>query len=848
MQTTNLTRTVLTFCFTIALALLAAAAAQAAPLELLARKAAKPDRPGEPATVTTEQLVWPPEKTAIIIIDMWDKHHCRSAEARVAEMAPAMNRAVDAARRRGVFVIHAPSDCMEFYAGTPQRRRAIEAPPAKTPVKFQWNKLDARHEGPLADEVATAGCSCDSAEPCGPDYRAWKRQIDAIEIAAEDAVSDSGQEIFNMLRQRGIEHVIVMGVHTNVCVLGRPFGIRQLVYLDQDVVLCRDLTDSYHRRVAASHFDGLKMIVRHIEQYWCATITSTALTGEPPFRFAEADHRGVEVAVLSPDTWDEYAPQGKEADCIYGDVVLRNDRITAVIARPVAGRHANMTVRNVGGAVIDLTSAAEPNDQLSAYYPGGPGMNWRAMTIDDGDGQKTLADVEAGRVPLRAAEVRVTCRAETSDAQPAAEVTYILPDGADWLRVETAFENGGDKDRELVLKDELRADGTFEKSGSDPGRLFSVYDKWFGQAYGIVAEGHALRCQSDARNSIIHYLEEGSERVALAPGKALKLVRQIAPAAHLLALQTLAGELLDANEQDRKIVVRDSNDAPLAAAELVVRQGDAVYGSGRTDRSGAIEFAVPDGEFEAIVSSLGSGSKTLKLTSGENCVELPAAGSVVADIRDADERPIACKVQFRGKDGAKDPDFGHQTGEWAVRNVRYSEQGQFRQPLPPGKYQAVISHGPEYDAVFTDIEVVQGRQTPLTARLARSVQTPGWISADFHNHASPSGDNTSSQLGRVLNLLAEHIEFAPCTEHNRLSSYEPHLVRLKATEQMGTCVGIELTDSPLPINHHNAFPLVARPHTQDNGGPLPDHDMEVKVERLAMWDGGSEKLIQQNHP
>src|SRR5688572_17211923 len=77
-----------------------------------------------------------------------------------------------------------------------------------------------------------------------------------------------------------------------------------------------------------------------------------------------------DLAVLSESTWDEFAPQGKEVDAIYGDFVLRNDQIVAVIAQPLATRNANMTVRNVGGAIIDLTSRARPNDQLSAYYPG----------------------------------------------------------------------------------------------------------------------------------------------------------------------------------------------------------------------------------------------------------------------------------------------------------------------------------------------------------------------------------------------------------------------------------------------------------------------------------------------
>lgn len=163
-------------------------------------------------------------------------------------------------------------------------------------------------------------------------------------------------------------------------------------------------------------------------------------------------------------------------------------------------------------------------------------------------------------------------------------------------------------------------------------------------------------------------------------------------------------------------------------------------------------------------------------------------------------------MQFRGRDGTPDPDFGHQSGEWAVRNVYYSESGRFRYPLPPGKYEAIISHGPEFDAVFAELEVKRGADAALEAVLVRSVQTPGWVSSDFHSHSSPSGDNTASQLDRVLNLLCEHLEFAPCTEHNWLSTYTPHLKRLGVERLMATCTGIELTDNLGDVNHHNAFP------------------------------------------
>ena len=99
-----------------------------------------------------------------------------------------------------------------------------------------------------------------------------------------------------------------------------------------------------------------------------------------------------------------------------------------------------------------------------------------------------------------------------------------------------------------------------------------------------------------------------------------------------------------------------------------------------------------------------------------------------------------------------------------------------------------------------------------------------------------------------MNLLCEQVEFAPCTEHNRLSTYDPHLHRLGVERLLATCVGMELTGRPLPLNHQNAFPLVMRPNTQDNGAPTADDDPEIQIERLALWDGASEKLVQVNHP
>jgi hypothetical protein len=111
-----------------------------------------------------------------------------------------------------------------------------------------------------------------------------RRQIAALEIAAGDAITDSA-EAYYLLRQRGIVNVIVMGVHTNMCVLGRPFSIRQMVRQGLNVVLMRDLTDTmYNSRRApyVSHFAGTNLVVEHIEKYWCSSITSSDIVGGRP--------------------------------------------------------------------------------------------------------------------------------------------------------------------------------------------------------------------------------------------------------------------------------------------------------------------------------------------------------------------------------------------------------------------------------------------------------------------------------------------------------------------------------------------------------------------------------------
>ncbi len=167
----------------------------------------------------------------------------------------------------------------------------------------EWcNKIPAEEKGIYPIDQSDGGC--DDGPQC-PQGSPWKSQIAAIEIKDEDAISDSGAEIWNLLESRGITNVMLMGVHTNMCVLGRPFGLRNLARSGKNVVLVRDLTDTmYNSRMwpYVSHFEGTNRIIEHIEKYVAPTITSTDLTGQPAFRF-QPDDRPRAVFLIGEDEY-----------------------------------------------------------------------------------------------------------------------------------------------------------------------------------------------------------------------------------------------------------------------------------------------------------------------------------------------------------------------------------------------------------------------------------------------------------------------------------------------------------------------------------------------------------------
>ena len=223
--------------------------------------------------VREERKSFPRSETALLLCDVWNNHWSKGAVIRLNALVPKLNHVVKKARENGILIIHAPSDVLAPYENTPPRNRMTETPRIEPPAEID-------HPDPPLPFITTEGSDTDHGDE-KPNSPVWRRQHPGIEIDQEkDGVSDDGKEIYSFMQSRGMKNLIIAGVHTNMCVLGRSFGIKQMVKWGVNVMLCRDVTDAMYNPADppyVSHEEGTHLVIEYIEKFWCPTITSDDL-------------------------------------------------------------------------------------------------------------------------------------------------------------------------------------------------------------------------------------------------------------------------------------------------------------------------------------------------------------------------------------------------------------------------------------------------------------------------------------------------------------------------------------------------------------------------------------------
>jgi hypothetical protein len=218
----------------------------------------------ETGKITTREETIDPAKVGIVAVDPWNFHWCKTATMRVDALIPRMNRALDAGRAMGMTVMLCPSDVVENYAGWPQRESVIAMPKYPVPELEKIN-CPAPPDG--------GGCAC-GKERCVVNY-GWDGMHPDLRIGKNDLMPDTLQEVWTICKDRKLTHLIYVGVHTQVCLLGKPMGLRNLKAAGLSCILARDITDAHPGYDPTTGFTPDKHtaeVVAHFERHLSPTI------------------------------------------------------------------------------------------------------------------------------------------------------------------------------------------------------------------------------------------------------------------------------------------------------------------------------------------------------------------------------------------------------------------------------------------------------------------------------------------------------------------------------------------------------------------------------------------------
>ena len=523
-------------------------------------------------------------------------------------------------------------------------------------------------------------------------------------------------------------------------------------------------------------------------------------------------------------------PGGKEADGIIGDFVLRSDKVEAVISHNAPLRRANMSTFYGDGGVTpgclyDLTLRGKDNDQITILAP-----------LEQRGEVSYVRIVPEREVAANEAAVETVVTAALGKGV-FKRYRYIVTDGVQGVTVLTTLRNEG------------KAPVSFK-----------MQDKWTGLGRANYAKGFlwgdAVDPADKAGYALSWVMSHGVDRMpkgteVLKPGEELTVSRFLAVGASPLDAVGIAG-LRRGGVITAGVFLHDDKGNPATTAALLVEVEPGKTLVGYPDDSGAVALALPAGTYSWSAEDQGRETitGTIKLEEGvepvRQEVKMGPQSVVIFSIKDDKGKLLPCKVQFSGREGTKNPNLGPQNRAHGCRDQWHSERGDFRVPLAAGKYRVTVTRGIEYSHYVKEIDLAQGEKVAVKGTLRRLVDTKGWVSTDYHNHSTPSGDNTCGTKDRLINLAAEHIEFAPTTEHNRLYDWTPHIAELGLSDELATVPGMELTG---PGGHLNMFPLKPIPRTQDGGAPVWENDARINALHLRDFQGlEPDRWVHLNHP
>jgi hypothetical protein len=264
----------------------------------------------------------------------------------------------------------------------------------------------------------------------------------------------------------------------------------------------------------------------------------------------------------------------------------------------------------------------------------------------------------------------------------------------------------------------------------------------------------------------------------------------------------------------------------------VERPGHGPLTQVRVDDEGGFAVRLPVGDYALRIEAPGARTREMSVTqeaAGTDLGSLAAGAPALVAL----PRGAPMRLVFVGVDGTTDPDFHADGRVWRMvgesdvldratkpeRDV--SLAGVATDPatvaVAPGRYRVLATRGPEFSIEEQVVDAIAGETVVVDLSPVRVIETPGWVSSDFHIHAAPSLDNPTAPERRVRSYVAQGAEVLVATEHENVFDFAPVIERLGLKARLPSLVGLEVTSevrsdvAPYSMGHANVFPMVRDP-------------------------------------
>ena len=208
-----------------------------------------------------------PAKVAVFAIDCWGYHWCRTWRNRASSLMPRFNYSFDAARTLGMTFLFSPTNAMRDMNDLPQRKNTLALGDQPLPA---LSNLEDRYPGALRFGM----CECGLGDDCHYTNNVNNQHPD-LRMQGDEYIALTQQEAFNVLKHRNITHVIYTGFATNMCLWGKPTGMKYMRQFGFRCMVARDLTEAITRYAEESFnpTQGTLEVLELIERELAATIS-----------------------------------------------------------------------------------------------------------------------------------------------------------------------------------------------------------------------------------------------------------------------------------------------------------------------------------------------------------------------------------------------------------------------------------------------------------------------------------------------------------------------------------------------------------------------------------------------